>query len=232
VNPGKQLHDLQEIDLDLESKVERLSQVERQLSHNEALARAEEELENKRQQLAELEKKQKAAEYATDDVVAKAKPFREKLYGGSVKNPKELASLEHQVEQLKSQIKRQEDTTLEIMAQVEAMQEEIAVQAGNVERLEEEWQKKREELLAEQAGLTSAIDTARNKREETVATIERPHLELYESVRVRKRGYAVARIEQGRCQGCRITLSMSEVTRARVGGLVQCDSCSRILYLG
>lgn len=232
MNPGKQLHDLQEIDLDLESKVERLSQVERQLSHNEALARAKEELENKRQQLAELEKKQKAAEYATDDVVAKAKPFREKLYGGSVKNPKELASLEHQVEQLKSQIKRQEDTTLEIMAQVEAMQEEIAVQAGNVDTLEEEWQKKREELLAEQAGLTSAIDTARKKREETVATIERPHLELYESVWVRKRGYAVARIEQGRCQGCRITLSMSEVTRARVGGLVQCDSCSRILYLG
>ena len=232
MNPGKQLHDLQEIDLDLESKVERLSQVERQLSHNEALSRAKEELESKQQQLAELEKKQKAAEYATDDLVAKAKPLREKLYGGSVKNPKELANLEHQVEQLKSQTKRQEDATLEIMGQVEAMQEEVAVQAGNVERLEEEWQKKREELLVEQGGLASAIDTARKKREEAIATIEPSHLELYESVRVRKRGYAVARVEQGRCQGCRITLSMSEVTRARVGELVQCDSCGRILYLG
>jgi len=98
--------------------------------------------------------------------------------------------------------------------------------------MEEEWQKMREELLAEQESLLSAIDAATKKREEVVATIEPSHFELYRLVSARKQGYAVARIEQARCQGCRITLSMSDMTRARSGDLVQCDSCGRILYLG
>jgi len=232
VNPGKQLHDLQEIDLDLERKAEALSQVQSRLSRNESLEKAKEQLEAKRKQLAEVEKRQKDSERATDDLLAKAKPLKEKLYSGSVGNPKELAGLEHQVAQLTKETKVEEDITLELMGQAEATQKGIAEQAGRLGKMEEEWQKMREELLAEQESLLSAIDAATKKREEVVATIEPSHFELYRLVSARKQGYAVARIEQARCQGCRITLSMNDMTRARSGDLVQCDSCGRILYLG
>jgi len=232
VNPGKQLHDLQEIDLDLGKKTEMLSQVERQLSHNETLAEAKTELEDKRRQLAELEKNQKAVEWNTEDLLAKAKPLQEKLYGGSVKNPKELTGLKQQMERLQNQIRGEEDSTLAIMGQVEAMRQGIATQVTRVAKLEEEWREKREALLAEQANLATAIDAARKKRAEIVGAIDSANLQIYEVVRARKQGYAVAKIGQGRCQGCRITLSVSEVARARIGELVQCDSCSRILYLG
>ena len=118
------------------------------------------------------------------------------------------------------------------MVQAEAVQKESAAQAVKVEELEVEWQKTQEELLAEKSGLLSAIESAKKKREEILATIDSTHLELYELVRARKKGVAIARIEQGRCQGCRIALSMSDMTRARMGDLVQCDSCGRILLLG
>jgi predicted nucleic acid-binding Zn-ribbon protein len=49
-------------------------------------------------------------------------------------------------------------------------------------------------------------------------------------VRTRK-GNAVVKVEQGRCQGCHIKLSMNEWQKARTGVLVQCSSCGRILYL-
>jgi len=223
---------LQQIDLDLEGKAERLSQVENQLSHNEALEEAKAEVKEKQKNLAELEKKQKKAEWKVDDFQAKFSPLKKKLYAGSVKNPKELVSLQQQVEQLKSQVREEEDKTLEIMSQVEALQKEIALRTAEVEKLEEEWRKRREQLLAEQAELRSAIDIVKEKRSELAATIEPAHLELYETLRARKRGYAVAKTEQGRCQGCRITLPMSELMRARMGELVQCDSCDRVLYLG
>ena len=232
MNPGKQLHDLQEIDLDLGKKREILLQVEKQLQQNEALAQAREDLQTKRQQLADTEKTQKEREWATDDLLAKAQPLRVKLYGGSVKNPKELTSLKQQVEQLNSQIRCEEDTTLEIMGQIEAARTEVAVQAGKVETMEAEWQKRRTELTAERAFMISAMDAASKKREVIVAAIDASCLYLYETVRARKQGYAVARVEQGRCHGCRITLSTSEITRARVGELVECNSCGRILYLG
>jgi len=232
VNLGKRLYDLQQIDLDLEKKTEALSQVESQLSHNEALTEARAEVERKREDLAELEKKEITAEWVVDDLEAKAGPLQEKLYAGSVKNPKELMSLQHQVEQLKSQIREEEDKTLEIMSQVEALRKEIASRAAEVKKLEEEWQKRREQLLVEQTELRTTIDVAKEKRDELAATVESAHLELYEILRARKQGQAVAGIEQGRCQGCRITLPVSELMRARMGELVQCDSCSRILYLG
>jgi len=39
-------------------------------------------------------------------------------------------------------------------------------------------------------------------------------------------------VEQGLCQGCRISLPMSIVQKARAGvGLVQCVSCERILLV-
>ena len=232
MNLGRRFYDLQQIDLDLEGKAERLSQVESQLSHNEALEEAKAEVKGKQKQLAELEKKEITAEWVVDDLEAKAGPLQKKLYAGSVKNPKELMGLQQQVEQLKSQIREEEDKTLEIMSQVEALRKEIASRAAEVKKLEEEWQKRREQLLAEQAELSSTIDIAGAKRSELAATIEPAHLELYETVRARKQGQAVAGIEQGRCQGCRITLPVSELMRARMGDLVQCDSCGRILYLG
>jgi len=232
VNLGKRFYDLQQIDLDLEKKAEALSQVESQLSHNEALTEAKAEVERKRENLAGLEKKEITAEWVVDDLEAKAGPLQKKLYAGSVKNPKELMGLQQQVEQLKSQIREEEDKTLEIMSQIEALQKEVASRAAEVKKLEREWQKRREQLLAEQAELSSTIDIAGAKRSELAATIESAHLELYETLRARKQGQAVAGIEQGRCQGCRITLPVNELMRARMGEVVQCDSCGRILYLG
>ncbi|MBM4463299.1 MAG: hypothetical protein FJ012_08195 [Chloroflexi bacterium] len=232
MNPGKQLHNLQEIDLELDKKGAALLHVESQLSHNQLLAEVRARLESKQKQLAELQTKEREKEWAMEDLLSKIKPLREKLYAGSVKNPKELSSLQQQFEQLKGQVSQEEDKALEIMSQVEAVQREIVGLLAEVKKLEEEWQKKRERLLAEQSELTSAIDALGKRRNEIAATVELVHLELYEALRVKRQGYAVARIEQGRCQGCRITLSTSEMTRARAGAIVQCDSCSRVLYLG
>ena len=56
---------------------------------------------------------------------------------------------------------------------------------------------------------------------------------IYEDVRRRKGGMAVARVIGGTCQGCRITVP--EAIRKRAFGteiLAQCPNCDRILSLG
>ena len=232
MNLGKQLYDLQQVDLDLDSKAEELRQIESQLSDNKALTQAQAELERDQDYLAELEKKQKKAEWTVDDLQAKLNPLQEKLYAGSVKNPKELLGLQQQVEDLKTQIRNEEDGILEIMSQVEESQKTISSKTAEVEKMRGEWQKRQEELSAELAELKAAISIAEQKRSELTTNIESAHLELYEALRVKKQKQAVAKIEQGRCQGCRITLPMSELQQARIGELVQCSSCSRILCLG
>ena len=232
MNLGKHLYDLQQVDLDLDSKAEELRQIESQLSNDRVLMQAQAELEREQDYLADLEKKQKIAEWTVDDLQAKLSPLQKKLYAGSVKNPKELLSLKQQVEDLKTQIRNEEDGVLEIMSQVEASQKGMSSKAAEVERVKGEWQKRQEELSAKLAELKAAISIAEQKRDELTTKMEPIHLELYESLRVKKQKQAVAKIEQGRCQGCRITLPMSELQQARIGELVQCSSCDRILCLG
>jgi len=232
VNLGKLLYDLQQVDLDLDSKSEKLRQIESQLSDDKVLTDAKADLDREKEHLAELEKKQKKSEWNVDDIQAKLKPLQDKLYAGSVKNPKELLSQQQQVEELKTQIRKEEDVILDIMSQVEISQKEISSKTADLEKAKKEWQKRKKELSADLAELKAAISTTEQQKNELTANIDSAHLELYEALRVKKQKQAVAKIEQGRCQGCRITLPMSELNQARVGELVQCSSCDRILCSG
>ena len=55
-------------------------------------------------------------------------------------------------------------------------------------------------------------------------------IDLYTELKKQK-GIAVAKVEQGICRGCRISLPTAELQQARSGSLVRCSSCGRILFL-
>jgi len=232
MNLGKRLFDLQQLDLDLARTAEALSRIEHRLNHNETLEKARGDLEAARAGLAELRDKQKKGEWAIDDIEAKLRPIQQKLLGGSVKNPKELVNLEHQASQLKGQITEEEDRVLEIMGQIEAVQDDMALKTARIQSIETEWKQTQQQLLSEKADLTDDLEEMGRRRAEILASVDAAHIETYEKVRARKQGVAVARIEQGRCQGCRIAVPLSEQTQARVGELVHCGSCGRVLCLG
>ncbi|MBM4444515.1 MAG: hypothetical protein FJ020_04315 [Chloroflexi bacterium] len=232
MNLGKRLYDLQQLDLDLAKTTEALARVDHQLNHNETLDKARADLEAARGGLAALRDGQKKGEWAIDDVQAKLKPIQQKLLGGSVKNPKELLNLEHQASQLKGQITEAEDRVLEMMGQIEALQEDIALKTALVASVEAEWQQTQQSLISQKDELSEDLNEMAQHRAEILASIDAAHVETYEKIRARKQGVAVARIEQGRCQGCRIAVPLSEQTQARAGDLVHCGSCGRVLCLG
>ncbi|MDM7998512.1 MAG: hypothetical protein QUS33_00550, partial [Dehalococcoidia bacterium] len=221
MNLGKRLYDLQQLDLRIERTVEALSRVERQLNHNEDLERAKADLQAIQKEQAALQEKQRAAELTVDDLQAKLKPIQQKLLKISGSTPKELAAMEKQATQLKSHITEEEDKILDMMGQAEALQSAAAAKAATVDKMEREWADRRKELQAEQAELMATLESHRRAKDEIVAQIDPAHLQLYERLRQKKQGSAVAKIEQGRCQGCRITIPVSELTQARAGELVQ-----------
>ena len=229
VNLGKRLYELQQLDLRLEKTTETLARVQHQLNHNEALEKAKSDLEAIQRDQAALQDKQRAAERTVDDIQAKLKPIQQKLLSGSISNPKELGPMQQQANQLKSHVREEEDKVLDMMGQAEALQNAAAAEAAAVDKIEHEWADKRNELQAEQAELMAALDSDRKMKDEILSQIDPSHLQLYERLRQKKQGSAVAKIEQGRCQGCKITIPVSELTQARAGELVQCGSCSRVL---
>jgi len=228
---AKRLYELQQIDLDIQAKQETLDEISHQLGESASLNEARLQLIAVEEHLAALTKQQREVEWELDDLGSNIRQLSEKLYAGKIKNPKELLGLEHEVGTLRSMLKQREDKLLDLMSEVEAAQRKVVHEKEHLQKLELEWQQEQKILAQRQAEVSGQLVGLRQGRQALVSGITPEALGLYEGMRSRK-AQVVVRVEQGMCQGCRLTLPMSEWQRAKAGNLVQCSSCGRILYLG
>jgi predicted nucleic acid-binding Zn-ribbon protein len=226
------LYLLQEIDLGLEANRAALSDVEERLGESEEVQEARRAVEEQRDRLREGRKKQRDAERTVEDVRVKLQPVEEKLYGGTIKNPKELVGFQQDVDSLRGRQRELEDGVLEAMSMVEETEAELAEAERWLSEVEARWQEEQESLFRQRDVLQGEIQELGGRRSRQETTIDGEAMRQYEALRAAHQGRAVAKVERGICQGCRITLPVHVVQRARRGNhVVQCTSCERILYL-
>jgi hypothetical protein len=232
MNKAKQLYELQEVDLDIEHKTQALTQVRSQLGKDDDLVAARAALDTEKKRLADLEHQQKTEEWELNELGAKISAVEKKLYGGSVKNPRELTPFQQDLEILKGQRGGREDKLLALMMDVESLQQDVSLKKSELQKIEREWHENQQKLSQQQTELETELDQLQQKRNMLASQIDSDSLGLYEEVRRAKQGQAVAKVMQGRCQGCRISLPVSDQQKARMGQeLAQCSNCGRILYL-
>jgi predicted nucleic acid-binding Zn-ribbon protein len=205
-----QLFQLQEVELEIEAKETSIKKASEELGESKALQEARTKLAEAKKRGEELASRQRSMEWEIEDVSGKLRKVESDLYSGRIHIPKELSSMQQEAAALKARQTQLEDSDLDIMEQAEGARAEALGKQIASEKA----------LVAELAG----------RQQELSRGIESSALSLYRTLRNQK-GVAVARVEQGICRGCRISLPASELQRARSGSLVQCSSCSRILYL-
>ena len=227
---AQKLYQLQEIELEIESEEKALSQCLGRIGESGAVNRIKSGVQSAREQLAGLEQQQHSAEWQIEDIEAKLTAVKEKLYSGRVINPKELASLQQEERSLEVQHDRLEEKALETMEQVEVATADLVALNNELGELEDEWRNQQQELLAEIEKLKKSISELKEKRELALSGIDAGTIDYYNQLKKQK-GWAVAKIEQGTCRSCRISLSTAELQRARGNQLVECNSCRRILFL-
>lgn len=227
-----ELYVLQEIDLAIDSSSTRLAVVEEQLGETEELRAAREVTGEKRRALGALSQGRKDLEWQVDEVRSKASVIDKKLYGGTVRNPKELADLQADLMALQSQVRRREDSLLNVLLEVEEAEGELKAEEVSTAAIEAGWREEQEALSQERGQLIEELAELKEKRSGQDSGYDEGALELYALLRLRRDGRAVAKVERGMCGGCRITLPISALHKARAGvDLVQCVSCERILYI-
>jgi len=227
---AEQLYKLQQVDLELQRKQQELNEVENQLSDDRALVAAESKLASQKEQLEDAMKKQKSSEWELEDLQEKVRQIDSKLYVGTTTNPKELANLEKEFKGLKSQIRPKEDALLGLMSQAEEIEAKVKATAKEIERLKLEWEQRQETLGQRKSEIESVLARLREDRSGLGQQIDPQALNTYERLRVTK-GQAVVKVERGKCQGCHITVATSQWQKVKAGDLIQCTSCSKILYL-
>jgi len=172
------------------------------------------------------------AEWSVEDARGKAGGVEQKLYGGTIRNPKELSDLNDDLSSLKTQVAKREDSLLGLLVEMEEAEKQLESARSALAETDAVWQREQASLLGEKARLEPEIAALETRRENQLPAVDAESMRLYQLLRERHRGQAVAGVERGMCQGCRIALPMSLVQKARSGGgLVQCVSCERILLV-
>ncbi len=227
---AKQLYQLQELDLEIESSEQALSQKSSQLGDRQVLDRVQAELAAKQQQLDELRRKQHSSEWEIDDLTAKIKTTEEQLYSGRISNPKELSGLQQEATMLKTRRDQLETQALELMEQADLAATGVATTSNELKQLEDDWHHQQQQLSTEIEQLNGKLSELKNKRNSMLAGLDPQAVTSYENIRKQKT-QAVAKVEQGICQACRISLAFSALQQVKSDNLVQCSSCGRILFL-
>jgi len=227
-----ELFALQEIDLALDSATSRLAEIEGALGEPEDLINARLVVEEKKEQLSGFTSRQSELEASVEDIAAKVSSVEEKLYGGTVSNPKELSDYQAELKMFKEQISKLEDELLAIFVEIDRAEAEFAQVESFFGTMTTTWEQDQVRLKTEKAVVEPEIARLQSERDADSSDLDRAALSLYQILRERRDAVAVSNLDRGMCAGCRITLPTSTLKRARAGNeLVQCVSCERILVV-
>ena len=228
----KQVYDLQETDWELSAREKSLASARARLADESALVSARARLLQIESQLEDQSAARRQEEVSVQRLETRLQAAESRLYGGGVTNPREFSAHEEEMDFLKRQLSAEEDELLELMVEVEDLQSARSQARERLSRIESERKIERAELLASEEHLTNELGELGRTRNEMVRQIPAPVLSVYEGLLRARNGHAVAMVERGMCQGCRLALPTLELQRARTQeSIVQCSSCRRILYL-
>jgi uncharacterized protein len=184
-----------------------------------------------KQQLTNGLQAQKDAEWALDDIIHRLKHYEQRLYSGNITNPKELSTIQQEVQNLRTQQARQEEAVLEMMEAAETLHEAAARKVNEISEARQVWEAANAAGTARVAQMETQLQALNAKREEQAAKLDAAVLTRYAGMRKTKQGRVVSKVEQSSCQWCRVILTPSEIQRVRISAELQtCSNCGRILY--
>lgn len=181
---------------------------------------------------SDLALEQRKADADVDQVRERARRDQELLDSGSIGDPKQLQSLQHELQSLARRQGELEDIELEIMERAEGASAAVRVLTAD-----------RDALIAEQAVLASRVAdqladveseraSVAAQRTDLAAGIPADLLALYDKIRADQGGAGAARLHRGRCEGCHLTMPPNEIEALRAAApdtVVRCEECRRIL---
>ena len=227
---AKRVFELQHLELSIQDHARQLEEMDQRIRHNEQFEQAEAGLKAAEAERAGIEKQYKELDAEAEALRVQLRQITDKLYGGKIKNPKELVGYEQEAGMLKASLDKKDDVLLDMMEKLESGKAGIRKLKDTCKNTLSAWEREKTELQVQVDGLKTELTELESKRNEMLAAIDKDTLAAYEGVKGR-RGQAVVKVEQGRCLGCRVTLSVSELQRARGNAIVTCGNCGRILYL-
>lgn len=224
---------LQKLDTTIDNINIRLTEIDQKLSDDRRVEHAENilskvqvEAKNARIELSKIEDKVEALRI-------KRKTSQAALFGGKIKNPKELQDLQMESDALKRYITQLEDEQLEAMIIHEGAEQAEKQAVTDLKNATGNSAEANAELLGERTKLKEDLNRLLREKEAVLQAIPKESMALYQRLRKTKRGAAVVSVSDGGCSICGQALTPADQQSIRASNsLVFCPSCGRILFQG
>lgn len=226
------LYRLQTLDSQLDSAYKRMREIDAALAGNAAVVHAKAELATAEKVLHVATSELKSIELDVQSLDEKMRSEEQRLYGGQIKDTKEMLDTQKELESLKKRHATLDDTQMSAMEKAE----DARITEANIRKALSEatqrWAEDNQHLRQERIDLATKSSGIAEQRQAAVAAIPRAELDAYIAVRTKKpNGVAVALIKNNSCSQCGAEPSSMHLQQARTGStLTYCGTCGRILY--
>ena len=180
----------------------------------------------------DLGREQAKVDADVEQVRTRTQRDQQRLEAGQVGSPRELESLQSEIESLRRRQSELEDVELEVMERREAVQQRVT-----------EIQQEREQATADLAAaeqrrdmtwaeIDAETEKTATQRKDLAASLPDDLVTLYEKVRASSSGVGAAALHRGRCEGCHLQLNTTDLNRLRDADpddVLRCEECRRIL---
>jgi predicted nucleic acid-binding Zn-ribbon protein len=181
--------------------------------------------------VTDLTRDQKKADAEVELVKTRRTRDEERLNSGAVSNPKDLASLQHELVALERRISTLEDDELEVMEKLEEAQARLTNVQGDLDEVRIQLDQQIAARDAAIAQIDEQAAAAQAERESTATIVPDDLIALYDKVRGQY-GIGAAALRARRCEGCRLEINgadLRELKAAPEDEVLRCPECSRIL---
>jgi predicted nucleic acid-binding Zn-ribbon protein len=162
-------------------------------------------------------------------VQARLSKYKDQLM--EVKTNKEYQAMQHEIAAAEQNVRAQEDRLLERMVEADTLAAELKRADAALKVEQAEVARLRSELDLERREVEGHLNQAIAERARVAGQLTAPTLALFDHVARHRRGIALSEARDGHCTQCHVRLRPQVFNDVRRNdGLIQCESCSRILY--
>jgi predicted nucleic acid-binding Zn-ribbon protein len=225
---GADIYHLQCLDSEKDARQIRLAEVKAALKDDRALKQAHQALENAQALIQKWTTRQRDLELEIQGISNKITRSEQRLYGGTVKNPKELTDLQAEIASLHRRRQTLEDDLLEVMIEREEAEDTHAQAQKHLDETQTHWTDQQSNLSSEQEMLQEKLAEIEQAITNVLPKIDATDLATYQNLRRRKDGLAVAQTSGDACV-CGMAISPNLKWQLRETGMGYCDNCERII---
>ena len=145
---------------------------------------------------------------------------------------KDLQNLLGELESLRKRKEELEEVELEIMVRIEDAVTRRKHHESERDRFKSEMERLTKERDLALAAIASERNQVSSERESIASALSKEILDLYNKIKDANGGIGAARLKDGKCDGCHLTINTVELGRIKSladDEVVRCEECRRIL---